>query len=51
MSRQTLSDESGVSMRSLARIEAGEDCLLTTLDAVAKALDVTPARLLWGEES
>jgi transcriptional regulator with XRE-family HTH domain len=51
MTRQTLSEESHVSMRSLARIEAGEDCLITTLDAIAKALDVTPARLLWGDES
>lgn len=40
MTREELSVAAGVSMRTLSRIEAGEDHKVSTLAQVARALDV-----------
>lgn len=46
MSQQTLATKAGVAIRTLARIEQGEDMRLGTLDAIAGALGTTVAELL-----
>lgn len=45
-SQQTLATQAGISLRTLARIEAGEDMHLGTLRALATALDVPVTDLL-----
>lgn len=45
-SQQALSTRAGISIRTLTRIEQGEDVRLGTLDAVATALGLTVAELL-----
>ena len=39
LTREALSVAAGVSLRTLSRIEAGEDCKVTTLHSIARALD------------
>lgn len=39
LTREALSVAAGVSLRTLSRIEAGEDCKITTLESIARALD------------
>jgi len=39
ITREALSVAAGVSLRTLSRIEAGEDCKVTTLHSIALALD------------
>lgn len=46
MSQQTLATKAGISLRTLSRIEAGEDCTVSTLAALAAALGMTTADLL-----
>lgn len=46
LTREQLAITSGVSPRTLSRIEAGEDCLITTLDNIAGALNVRITDLL-----
>lgn len=41
MTREELSVAAGVSMRTLSRIEAGEDHKVSTLAAIARALSVS----------
>lgn len=46
LSQQTLATQAGISLRTLARIERGEDTLVGTLTAIADALGVPVADLL-----
>lgn len=46
LSQQTLATRAGVSLRTLARIEQGEDARLATLASIASALGTTTAELL-----
>jgi transcriptional regulator with XRE-family HTH domain len=46
LSQQVLATKAGISLRTLSRIEAGEDCTVSTLEALAGALDLSPAALL-----
>jgi transcriptional regulator with XRE-family HTH domain len=48
LTQQALATTAGISMRTLARIEAGEDCNVSTLAALADALDIPVARLIEG---
>jgi transcriptional regulator with XRE-family HTH domain len=45
MTREELSVAAGVSLRTLSRIEAGEDHKVTTLHQIARALDVPVGNL------
>lgn len=45
MTQQTLATRAGISLRTLSRIEAGEDSTLGTIDAIANALGTTVAGL------
>lgn len=46
MTRKELAGRAQVSLRTMSRIEAGEDCFVTTLYSIARALDVPIAELL-----
>lgn len=46
LSQQALASRANIAMRTLARIEQGEDVRLATLDALAAALGTTSAVLL-----
>jgi transcriptional regulator with XRE-family HTH domain len=46
LSQQSLATKAGVAIRTLARIEQGEDMRLGTLSAIAVALDVGVSELL-----
>lgn len=46
LTQQALSTKAGIAMRTLARIEAGEDCTISTLARIASALDVPLADLV-----
>lgn len=46
MSQEKLAAESGVALRTIARIESGEDCLVGTASRLAEALDLDVAELL-----
>lgn len=46
LTQQALAHRAGISLRTLARIEAGADCNVGTLARIASALDVPPATLL-----
>jgi transcriptional regulator with XRE-family HTH domain len=46
LTQQTLAHNAGIALRTLARIEAGEDCTLRTLARIAMALDVPLAKLV-----
>lgn len=44
--QQSLAEQAGISLRTLSRIESGEDTLVGTLSAIAAALDMPVADLL-----
>jgi len=47
MSQEKLAAQSGVALRTIARIETGSvDCLVGTLERIAEVLDVDVAELL-----
>lgn len=46
ITQQTLAERAGLALKTLSRIENGEDMNLSTLTAIAAALDMTPAELL-----
>lgn len=49
LSQQSLATRAGLSLRTLSRIEAGEDCTVSTLASLADALGITTADLLGTE--
>lgn len=51
MSQQVLATKAGVALRTLARIENGEDARLSTVDAIAAALGTTTSNLLAASSS
>lgn len=51
LSQQTLATTAGVSLKTLSRIETGEDMTLGTLTLIAEALGLTVAALLATETS
>ena len=50
LSQQALATRAGIAIRTLARIEQGEDMRLGTLTQIAQALDVPVADLLSSSE-
>lgn len=46
LSRETLSALSKVSLRTICRVEAGQDCHVTTLHGIASGLGVAVAELM-----
>jgi len=48
LSQQVLATRAGIGMRTLARIEAGEDVRYSTLVALATALDIDVSTLVGG---
>lgn len=51
LSQQALATRAGVAIRTLSRVEAGEDVRLATLAAIASALGTTAAALLTPEQA
>lgn len=51
LTQQTLAERAGIALRTLARIEQGEDARLGTLEAIAAALDTSLATLLAPSET
>lgn len=50
LTQQTLAERAGLALRTLTRIENGEDIKLSTLSAIARVLGVPRAELLDGDE-
>lgn len=46
MTQQALATKADIALRTLARIEAGEDCNISTLARIAVALDIPLLRLV-----
>lgn len=46
LTQQTLAVKADLAVRTLSRIEAGEDCTVGTLTRIAAALDVTLSELV-----
>lgn len=46
MTQQTLAERAGLALKTLSRIENGEDMTLSTLAAIAAALDLSLGELL-----
>lgn len=46
LTQQTLAERAGLALKTLSRIENGEDMNLSTLAAIAAALDVTLGELV-----
>lgn len=46
LTQQTLATRAQISLRTLSRIEGGEDCTVSTLARIAKALDIPLGQLV-----
>lgn len=51
LSQQTLATQAGIALRTLSRIEAGEDMNVRTLEALADALGLPASELLSAEST